>query len=101
MSDILKDIPAHIEVSPGDTGEAIDLGLVDAMIAKLGTDESAAIPLLQAVQAEFRYLPRETLRHITAHTDITPSRIELRKRLGSMNRNAPSTALRLTNSRIS
>ncbi|HUU43981.1 MAG TPA: NAD(P)H-dependent oxidoreductase subunit E [Planctomycetota bacterium] len=75
MTDVLKNIPGHVEVTPGSNGEPIDLRLVDAILAQLGTDESAAIPILQAVQKEFRYLPREALEHVCAHSDITPSRM--------------------------
>ena len=75
MTDVLKNIPAHTEVAPGGSREPIDLAVVDAIIAKVGGDESAAIPLLQAIQKTFRYLPRETLEYVCEHTDITPSQI--------------------------
>ena len=54
----------------------IDLKPVDDAIARLGRGPEAAIPLLQAVQNAYRYLPEAALRHIADHTDITAARIE-------------------------
>jgi len=35
----------------------LDLREVDALIAAIGRDESALIPILQAIQEKYRYLP--------------------------------------------
>ncbi len=75
MTDVLKGLPGHFEVGPGVTSEEIDLGLVDKIIETVGRDQSKVIPMLQAVQREFRYLPRRALEYVCEKTDITPSRI--------------------------
>jgi NADH:ubiquinone oxidoreductase subunit E len=54
---------------------AIDLTHVDELVARFGRDREAAIPLLQAVQGHYRYLPEEALARICALTDITPAQI--------------------------
>ncbi len=54
----------------------IDLAAVDRIIAEFGTGTETAIPVLQAVQDHYRYLPSEALEHICATTDITPASIE-------------------------
>jgi len=75
MTDVLKDLPGHFQVAPGVTTDEIDLTLVDRIIEEVGRDESKVIPMLQAIQREFRYLPRRALEHVCEHTDITASRI--------------------------
>jgi len=54
----------------------LDLKPVDDAIARLGRGPEAAIPLLQAVQEAYRYLPEAALRHLAARTDIPAARIE-------------------------
>jgi len=58
--------PDDIEVNPAD---------IDLLIAEKGRDASATIPLLQAVQARYRYLPQPALDYIVAHTEITPAQV--------------------------
>ena len=48
---------------------------VDGLITKHGKEEDKVIPLLQAVQNEFNYLPEDVMEYICRHTDITPARI--------------------------
>lgn len=55
--------------------EAIDLAFVDETVARIGRNREAAIPLLQAVQTHYRYLPDEALRRLCEITDITPAQI--------------------------
>ena len=47
--------------------------MLDDVIAKYGRHKGALIPLLQGIQKEYRYLPREVLREVCAKTDITPA----------------------------
>jgi len=54
----------------------IDLQPVDEAIARIGRGPEATIPLLQAVQKAYRYLPEPALRRIADRTDITAARIE-------------------------
>ncbi|MBI4908304.1 MAG: NAD(P)H-dependent oxidoreductase subunit E [Acidobacteria bacterium] len=49
--------------------------VVDAIIAREGRTPEAAIPILQAIQAHWRYLPGEALRRVTETTEITASQI--------------------------
>ena len=55
--------------------EAIDLGFVDGLIDRFGRDKESAIPILQAIQTHYRYLPDEALRHVCEQTEITPAQI--------------------------
>jgi len=55
--------------------EAIDLSFVDDLVARLGGSREAAIPILQAIQTHYRYLPDEALRRVCELTDITPAQI--------------------------
>jgi NADH:ubiquinone oxidoreductase subunit E len=59
----------------GPEPEAIDLGFVEELVARLGRSREAAIPMLQAVQIRYRYLPDEVLRRICEQTEITPAQI--------------------------
>lgn len=45
------------------------------MIDRIGTGAELAIPLLQAVQEEFRYIPMEAIEHIATKTDMTETRL--------------------------
>lgn len=44
---------------------------VDAMIERVGSGTEMAIPLLQAVQEEFRYIPVDIIEHIASCTEMT------------------------------
>jgi NADH:ubiquinone oxidoreductase subunit E len=48
---------------------------VDELIAETGTTPEKAIPLLQAVQREFRYIPTEAIEQIAAATEMTETRL--------------------------
>jgi NADH-quinone oxidoreductase subunit F len=48
---------------------------VDRWVAEIGTGRQAIIPLLHAVQKQYRYLPETALRHICDITEITPADI--------------------------
>ena len=69
MSEKLEENEA---VAPGDEDE-IDLSFVDAIVERLGTGADSAIPILQAIQERFRYLPRAALERVCEITEITPS----------------------------
>ncbi|MEI6148841.1 MAG: NAD(P)H-dependent oxidoreductase subunit E [bacterium] len=53
----------------------LDLRDVDALIAAIGRDESALIPILQAIQEKYRYLPGAALRRIPEVTAIRPAAV--------------------------
>ena len=53
----------------------IDLTFVDQTVARLGRGPEMTIPILQALQEHYRYLPEETLRRVCEQTEITPAQI--------------------------
>lgn len=48
---------------------------IDELITEVGTTPEKAIPLLQAVQREFRYIPKEAIEQIAAATEMTETRL--------------------------
>jgi NADH:ubiquinone oxidoreductase subunit E len=48
---------------------------VDDLVERHGRSREAAIPILQAIQRHYRYLPDEVLRRVCERTDITPAQI--------------------------
>ncbi|MBN2293788.1 MAG: NAD(P)H-dependent oxidoreductase subunit E, partial [Pirellulales bacterium] len=57
------------------TNEQLDLGYVEEAVRKLGTEPQAVIPILQALQDHYRYLPQEALELVCELTEITPAEI--------------------------
>jgi NADH-quinone oxidoreductase subunit F len=57
-------------------GPTIDLEFVDQAVARIGRAPDMVIPILQAIQEQYHYLPRQALRRVTQITDITPGAIE-------------------------
>ena len=53
----------------------LDLTFIDQIVARHGTRGDAVIPILQAIQAHYRYLPRESLQRVCDLTEITPATI--------------------------
>ena len=56
--------------------EKINTLEVDRIVAEIGRDAASVIPILQAVQKEFKYLPDAVLRRVCEISDITPAQIE-------------------------
>ncbi len=54
---------------------SLDLEYVDRVVEEIGRSRDAVIPILQALQAHYRYLPPEALRRVCAITEITPAQI--------------------------
>ena len=48
---------------------------IDHIIQKFGDTANAVIPILQAIQEEYKYLPEEALRYVCDKTEITPAAI--------------------------
>lgn len=48
---------------------------IDEMIDCVGVGPEMAIPLLQAVQEKFRYVPVEAIEHIAENTDMTETKL--------------------------
>jgi len=72
MADASKD---NVSRQIAEVDEPIDLAAVEAIVRRVGSTTDKVIPILQAVQAEFRYLPREALWHICRVSEITPAQI--------------------------
>ena len=75
MKNIIKQ-PSVIQDTVCNCNKSVDesksemLAAVDAIIERTGRGRSAVIPLLQAVQAQFNYLPAAALERIYERTDI-------------------------------
>jgi len=53
----------------------IEIRDIDALVEGLGRGQSAVIPILQAIQDQYNYLPEEALRRVCELTEITPAQI--------------------------
>ena len=53
----------------------LDLDFVERTVCELGRDAEAVVPILQAIQNHYRYLPAEALQRVCQLTDITPAAI--------------------------
>ena len=53
----------------------LDLSFVDQTVQRLGRGREVVIPILQALQGHYRYLPQPALRRVCALTDISPADI--------------------------
>jgi NADH-quinone oxidoreductase subunit F len=56
--------------------EPLDLGAVDRIVAEIGRERRCALPILQAVQAQYHYLPLPALIRVCETTEISPAQIE-------------------------
>ncbi|MBN2711611.1 MAG: NAD(P)H-dependent oxidoreductase subunit E [Planctomycetes bacterium] len=65
---------AAIDTSASAT-PAVNLAKIDAIVAVVGRESRHAIPILQAIQNEFGYLPREAMERVCEISDITPASI--------------------------
>jgi NADH:ubiquinone oxidoreductase subunit E len=69
-----RTLPASLPATA--TDDAIELlSFVDGLVARFGRSREAAIPILQALQVHYRYLPDAALRHVCERTEITPAQI--------------------------
>lgn len=53
----------------------VDLTFVEESVARLGRTPDTVIPLLQALQDHYGYLPHEALERICRETEITPASV--------------------------
>jgi len=71
--------PARRRERAAPTGPARDAGaelsFVDELVERFGRGREAAIPILQAIQERYRYLPDEALRRVCERTEITPAQL--------------------------
>jgi NADH-quinone oxidoreductase subunit F len=69
---------------------SVDLKYVDEAVQRLGRAPDAVIPILQALQDHYGYLPEEALRRVCAATEITPAGISGVSTFYDMFRHEPS-----------
>ncbi len=48
---------------------------IDQLIAEKGSSKKSLIPILQAIQKEYNYLPEDVLRYVSEKTEIKPAEI--------------------------
>ena len=53
----------------------IETGDIDGIVEEIGRQPHAVIPLLQAIQGRYNYLPEEALRRVCEISEITPAQI--------------------------
>jgi len=53
----------------------VDLALTDQIIQRIGRAKDAAIPILQAIQSQYGYLPDAALKRVCEQTDIAPAQL--------------------------
>jgi len=53
----------------------VDLAIVDSIIDRVGRDPTKAIPVLQAVMDEFRYVPLEAIERIASKTEMNQTQL--------------------------
>ena len=66
---------ALVRARPAGRAPDLDLTFVDQIVSQLGRTKESAIPLLQAIQTHYRYLPDDALRRLCELTEITPAEI--------------------------
>ena len=54
---------------------SIDLTFAEQTVARVGRKPDAVIPILQALQEHYGYLPEEALRRVCERSEITPAAI--------------------------
>jgi NADH-quinone oxidoreductase subunit F len=69
---------------------SVDLRFIDEAVERLGRAPDAVIPILQALQDHYGYLPEEALRRVCAATQITPAAISGVSTFYDMFRHEPS-----------
>jgi len=57
------------------SADPLILRFVDETVDRLGTTKDAVIPILQALQEHYRYLPQPALRRVCERSQITPAQI--------------------------
>lgn len=64
---------AVVKTAPGETGRKFEK--VCQVLDRHGRNPARLIPILQAVQEEYRYLPEEVLNYIATALDVPPARV--------------------------
>ncbi|MBK9139872.1 MAG: NAD(P)H-dependent oxidoreductase subunit E [Verrucomicrobia bacterium] len=75
--------------SPETVAPPVDLRFAEEALARCGRSPDAAIPVLQALQDHYGYLPHEALEWVCRHSQITPAAITGVATFYDMFRHAP------------
>jgi NADH-quinone oxidoreductase subunit F len=67
--------PPVLSLAPAGERPALDLGIVDEILEAEGRRSESVIPVLQAIQSKYRYLPDEALRKVADASEMTPAQI--------------------------
>ncbi len=62
--------------SAGEADKVNPIAYVEELVGTTGRGTDALLPILQAIQTKFRYLPEEALHHVCRITQIRPADIE-------------------------
>jgi len=65
----------NCRTNPAVNADDVDLTVVDAIVSEVGTSPSAAIPILQAIQQRYRYLPEEAMERVCETSEITRAQV--------------------------
>ena len=63
----------QVQQKPGSSGRKFMK--VSAILEQHGRNSSRLVPILQAVQEEYRYLPQEVLTYVATALDVSPARV--------------------------
>ena len=66
---------SKLQISPPPAA-ALDLSYVDDVVSRLGGTAEQAIPILQALQVHYRYLPDAAMRRVCELTGIPPATLD-------------------------
>jgi len=72
---MMKPEPSPLTSRPSPLSPELDLSFVDRTVEDRGRGPEAVIPILQAIQEHYRYLPQEALERVCELTAITPAAI--------------------------
>ncbi|NLO32752.1 MAG: 4Fe-4S dicluster domain-containing protein [Candidatus Hydrogenedentes bacterium] len=61
---------------PDSMETSFNTAAIDHILERMGRSPDVLIPVLQAIQKHYKYLPEEALRHLCAHSSITPAAVE-------------------------
>jgi len=68
-------VPTSSDEGPVPPHSPPDLSRVDQIIAEKGSQPSATVPILQAIQSAYGYVPDDAIRRVCELTEISPARI--------------------------
>ena len=64
-----------LPLAPRAPAAAVELGEIDAILQNTGTRRDSILPVLQAIQARYRFLPDAALRRVSQVSQISPAQL--------------------------